>query len=100
VVALDGTASKDEIDDPAGTLPLGFHWHIDDPALQVVGGSLDAAQVQVKLQGDRPTTVTLTVTDTTGRSGERTGYVGVSLDVPDGGAAQVDAGGSDAGGSG
>ncbi len=91
VVALDGTASKDEIDDPAGTLPLGFHWDIDDPALQVVSGSLDQAQLQIKVQGDRPTTVTLIVTDTTGRRGERTGYVGVSVDAPDGGTGPTDA---------
>src|SRR5512146_2580292 len=61
VVALDGSKSKDEIDDPTGTQSLGFRWKFDDPGLQIVAGSLDTAQVQVKLQGDRPTTVTLTV---------------------------------------
>ena len=40
VVTLDGTRSKDEIDDPTGALPLGFHWDLDDPAPQVVQGSL------------------------------------------------------------
>jgi len=92
VVALDGSKSKDEIDDPAGTLPLSFHWDLDDPALQIVDGSLAAAQLRVRLQGDRPTTVTLTVTDTTGRSGVRTGYVGVTVGAPDGGVAPADAG--------
>ena len=96
VVTLDGSRSKDEIDDPAGTLPLGFHWDLDDRALQVVDGSLDAAQVRVKLQGDRPTTVTLTVSDSTGRRAFRTGYVGVTVPDPDGGTEQVDAGQADA----
>jgi len=90
VVTLDGSRSKDEIDDPAGTLPLGFHWDLDDPAVQVVEGSLDAAQVKVKLQGDRPTSVTLSVWDST-RTGVRTGYVGVTVaDPTDGGAGPVD----------
>jgi len=97
VVTLDGSRSKDEIDDPAGTLPLGFHWDLDDPAVQVVEGSLDAAEVRVKLQGDRPTTVTLTVRDSTGRNGVRTGYVGVTVaDPADGGAGPVDSGAGDA----
>jgi len=93
VVTLDGSRSKDEIDDPSGALPLGFHWELDDPAPQVVQGGLDAAQVQVKLQGDRPTTVTLTVSDSTGRTAVRTGYVGVTVDgTTDGGTAPDDAG--------
>jgi hypothetical protein len=80
VVTLDGTRSKDEIDDPTGALPLGFRWDLDDPAPQVVQGSLDAAQVQVRLQGDRPTAVTLTVRDQSGRTAVRIGYVGVTVD--------------------
>ena len=92
VVTLDGSRSKDEIDDPTGALPLGYHWDLDDRALQVVEGSLDAAQVSVKLQGDRPTTVTLTVSDATGRHGFRTGYVGVTVPALDGGTEQDDAG--------
>ncbi|MBI5480741.1 MAG: hypothetical protein HY906_17920 [Deltaproteobacteria bacterium] len=96
VVALDGSRSKDEIDDPAGQLPLGFHWDLDDPAPQVVQGSLDAAQVQVKLQGDRPTTVTLTVRDQSGRTAVRTGYVGVTVEgASDGGTAPADSGAGD-----
>jgi hypothetical protein len=95
VVTLDGSGSKDEFDDPAGTLPLAFHWEIEDPALQVVDGSLTAAKVQVRLKGDRPTTVTLTVIDATGRQGLRTGYVGVTVPDPDGGVGQ-DAGQLDA----
>jgi hypothetical protein len=96
VVTLDGSRSQDEIDDPRGALPLGFHWELDDPAPQVVQGSLDAAQVQVKLQGDRPTTVTLTVSDSTGRTAVRTGYVGVTVDgTTDGGPAPDAAGRAD-----
>ncbi len=96
VVALDGSKSKDEIDDPCGTRTLGFRWEIDDPGVQVVEGSLDAAQVRVKLRGDRPTTVTLSVWDWSGRTGTRTGYVGVTVDAPDGGAGPADGGVGDA----
>jgi hypothetical protein len=100
VVTLDATRSKDEVDDPAGEQPLGFHWELDDPAPQVVQGSLDEAQVQVKVRGDRPTTVTLTVRDQTGRAASRTGYVGVTVDgatdgATDGGSAPTDAAPSD-----
>ena len=96
VVTLDGTRSKDEIDDPAGAQPLGFHWDLDDPAPQVVQGSLEAAQVQVKLQGDRPTAVTLTVRDQSGRTALRIGYVGVTVaGESDGGTAPEDAGAVD-----
>jgi hypothetical protein len=91
VVTLDGTRSKDEVDDPAGALPLGFHWDLDDPAPQVVQGGFEQAQVQVKLQGDRPTTVTLTVSDQSGRTAIRIGYVGVTVAGPtDGGTAPAD----------
>jgi hypothetical protein len=96
VVTLDGTRSKDEIDDPAGEQPLGFHWELDDPAPQVVQGSLDQAQVEVKLQGDRPTTVTLTVRDQDGRTAIRIGYVGVTVaGATDGGTPPPDATASD-----
>lgn len=96
VVALDGRRSQDEVDDPSGALPLRYRWELDDPGLQVVDGSLAAAQVRVKLQGDRATTVVLTVTDAAGRSARRTGYVGVTVDGPDGGVGPADAAAADA----
>ena len=91
VVTLDGSRSKDEIDDPAGEQPLAFHWELDDPAPQVVQGSFEEPQVQVRLQGDRPTTVTLTVRDQDGRTAIRMGYVGVTAEgSTDGGTAPAD----------
>jgi hypothetical protein len=93
VVTLDGTLSKDEIDDPEGLRPLRFRWELDDPAPQVVQGGLAEPTVQVKLQGDRPTTVILTVVDEDGQSASRTGSVGVIVAPPgdgDGGAAAGD----------
>jgi hypothetical protein len=46
----------------------------------------------VRLQGDRPTTVTLTVRDQDGRTAIGIGYVGVTAEGPtDGGTAPADA---------
>jgi hypothetical protein len=77
--ALDGSGSRDEIDDPAGARPLSFAWTIDDPMAQVTAGALDAAKVTVRVAADHPTQVTLAVTDGDGDTGTGEGRIGVSV---------------------
>jgi hypothetical protein len=78
-LALDGSASRDDIDDPAGTLPLRFRWEIEDPAPKVVAGALDAARVTVRVAAPRAVTVHLTATDGGGDEGHASVRVGVTV---------------------
>lgn len=78
-VVLDGTASRDDVDDPAGTETLRFDWAIDDPAPQIVDGDLHSPKLTVRLAAARPTTVTLTVTDPSDDSGMTLIRIGITL---------------------
>ena len=61
-IALDGTGSADEVDDPTATRPLTYSWTVGgDYKLQ--DGDLGSAKVTILLKGDRPVPVTLSVTD-------------------------------------
>lgn len=80
-VTLDGTASRDDVDDPAGALPLTFQWEIGDPKPRVIAGALDAAKLTVRLAATGPTTVRLTVT---GSGGVGRASVRVGVTVPSG----------------
>jgi hypothetical protein len=103
VVALDGTASKDELDDPSGQQPLWFRWELDEdgcvgPGPDVASGSLTAPTISVRIRGDRPVTVTLTVRDASGATAVRTAMIGITVPsgpTPDGGVA-ADGGAADA----
>ena len=77
-VTLDGTASRNDIEDPSGIRPLAFQWTIDDPHLQIVVGSLAASTVTVRLAAVGPTVVELAVSDS-GGEGRATAYVGVTV---------------------
>jgi hypothetical protein len=77
-VLLDGTASRNDVEDPTGARPLSFAWAIDDPHLQIRAGDLGAAMLTVRLAADGPTTVRLTVTDV-GGIGRATVRVGVTV---------------------
>ena len=68
-ITLDGTASDDPIDDPDGLAPLAFAWKISgDEARFEPGSHADDPVVVVRLRGDTPATLQLTVTDEDGRS--------------------------------
>jgi len=67
-VTLDGSASADPVDDPEDTTQLQYHWAIENDEFRVIGGSLDAQEVELTFFGARPATVRLTVTDVDGRS--------------------------------
>ena len=67
-VVLDGAASADPIDDPAGEGSLGYQRQIENDEYRVADGSLTGERVTVTFFGARPPTVRLTVTDDDGRS--------------------------------
>lgn len=67
-VVLDATASADPIDDPDDLRPLSYQWRLTGDEARVQAGSLTSATVTVRFLGDRPPTVTLTVTDEDGQS--------------------------------
>lgn len=78
-LALDGSASRNDVDDPQGLMQLAFAWEIDDPRPVITAGALDAAKVTVRIAAAHPTTVSLAVTDGAGDSGRATVRVGVTV---------------------
>jgi hypothetical protein len=77
-VLLDGTASRNDVEDPNGLRPLGFTWSVDDPLVQIRDGALDAPKLTVRLAATGPTTVKLVVSDP-GGTGRATAHVGVTI---------------------
>lgn len=62
-VTLDGRASADPIDDPAGERPLRYRWEIVGDEFRVVAGSMNQAEVTLSFLGETPATILLTVID-------------------------------------
>lgn len=80
VVTLDGTASADPLDDPGGQIPLTYAWEIVDDEHRFEGSRAPSSPApMVRLRGDRPATVILTVTDRDGL--EATAVAHVQLTV-------------------
>ncbi len=72
VITLDGRASADPIDHPDG-VRLGFAWQIEGDEVRFEPGSrADQPAPAVRLRGDRPATIILTVTDDDGLSATTT----------------------------
>ena len=63
LVMLDGTSSADPLDDPEGTSRLTFSWQILDDEFRFEGSRASSPSPMIRLRGDRPATVVLTVTD-------------------------------------
>ena len=78
-VTLDGTASADPLDDPEGNDQLDFLWEILDDEYRFEGSRATSPAPMVRLRGDRPATVVLTVTDNDGL--EATAVAHVQLTV-------------------
>lgn len=71
-VVLDGAASADPLDHPEGA-ELAYAWQILDDEVRFEPGSDAGDQAPVvRLRGDRPATVILTVTDEDGLSSSTT----------------------------
>lgn len=74
-VTLDGRASADPVDHPEGA-ELSYAWQILDDEVRFAPGShADDAAPAVRLRGDRPATIILTVTDVDGLSASTTAHV-------------------------
>jgi hypothetical protein len=72
LVTLDGRASADPVDHPEGAR-LGFAWQIEGDEVRFEPGShADDPAPKVRLRGDRPATIVLTVTDEDGASASST----------------------------
>lgn len=62
-VTLDGSASADPLDDPAGAVPLDYRWEILDDEFRFEDSRATSPMPVIRLRGDRPATIRLTVTD-------------------------------------
>jgi hypothetical protein len=67
-VVLDGSASADPIDDPDASRPLRYRWQIIGDEFRIDDGSLTSASVTIRLLGETPATILLTVTDEDGNA--------------------------------
>jgi hypothetical protein len=65
-VTLDGTRSKDAVDDPEAKHPLSFSWQIDGDDVRFDTGDAHSPAPVVRFRGDRPATIELTVSDVDG----------------------------------
>lgn len=66
VVTLDASTSSDPIDDPEGNTSLDYRWELSGDEAMIDDGDLTDPTLVVRFRGDRPPTVTLTVTDEDG----------------------------------
>ena len=78
-VTLDGSASADPVDDPAGTAPLTYAWQILDTEGRYVDSRETQAAPVVTFLGDRPPTILLTVTDVDGQSSTATAHLQLTV---------------------
>ncbi|HZS36004.1 MAG TPA: hypothetical protein VFF06_04220 [Polyangia bacterium] len=77
-VIADGSASSAAIDDPLAIHPLAFDWTIDDPNARF-SPDAHSPKVTVRVAGDHPVAIHLTVTDFAGDSGAVSAIVGVTV---------------------
>lgn len=74
-VTLDGAASADPVDHPDGAM-LAYAWQILDDEFRLEPGSRTYHEAPViRLRGDRPATVILTVTDEDGLTSTTTAHL-------------------------
>ncbi|HVV84302.1 MAG TPA: hypothetical protein VHE35_14615 [Kofleriaceae bacterium] len=82
-VTLDGRASADPVDHPDGA-DLSFAWQILDDEVRFEPGSHpDRAAPVVRLRGDRPATIVLTVTDDDGLTSTTTAHMRLTASPPE-----------------
>jgi hypothetical protein len=79
LVTLDGTASADPLDDPGGTVPLQYAWEILDDEVRFEDSRATSPMPTIRLRGDRPATIILTVTDRDGLEATATGHVQLTV---------------------
>lgn len=80
-VVLDGSGSRDQIDDPigdsGGALPLRFAWSVEDDHATIAPNP-SAPMVTVRIAGAHPVTVHLTVTDAQDDAATTSAQIGVT----------------------
>lgn len=79
-VVLDATRSADELDDPS--VALDVTWSFDDTDVRFVEGGAHDAVVVLTASGERPVTISLTVTDPEGLSSSLSQRLGVVVPEP------------------
>ncbi len=79
VVTLDGTKSADPLDDPSGSHPLAFQWTIDGDDFRLDNSRATQPAPKVEFRGERPPTITLTVTDADGLDASATVYLELTV---------------------
>lgn len=80
LVTLDGAKSADPIDDPNATQKLTYQWTITDAEVRFESGSRDTQKSpMVRFRGERPATITLTVTDEDGNESSTTKYLELTV---------------------
>jgi hypothetical protein len=79
LVTLDGTSSADPLDDPAGEAPLTYMWQVLDDESRFEDSRPTSPAPTIRLRGDRPATIVLTVTDRDGLEAVATGHVQLTV---------------------
>ncbi len=75
---LDGSASADDVDDPAHVQPLLYEWVVDDAQSQILPSATEA-KATVRVAGMHPVTVHLTVADGDDVKTTTSAQIGVTL---------------------
>jgi hypothetical protein len=78
-VVLDGSTSADPIDDPDGSSRLEFLWEIEGDEHRFADGDAGDAMPTLSFRGDRPATISLTVTDADGLEATATVYLQLTV---------------------
>ncbi len=78
-VTLDGTASADPLDDPGGAISLEFSWQILDDEVRFEGSRATSPAPMIRLRGDVPATIILTVTDRDGLAATAVDHVQLTV---------------------
>jgi hypothetical protein len=77
-VVLDGSGSSDPVDDPNGAQPLLYQWVVDDDHATILPDAR-AARVTVRIAGDHPVRVTLTIADGSDDKTSASAIIGVTV---------------------
>lgn len=76
-VTLDGSASRDDLDDPDAR--RGFTWSWDDDGAAIEEGTIHGETLRVRFTGRFATTISLTVVDEDGNAGSVFARLGLTL---------------------
>ena len=78
-ITLDATTSADPVDDPDGTGKLSYTWTIENDEARFEEGRPTSAKPVIRLRGDRPAAISLTVVDADGLEATATAYMRLTV---------------------